>query len=515
MKLLPIGIQTFSEIIHNNYVYVDKTHHIKKLKDNGKYYFLSRPRRFGKSLFLDTLQEAFEGNEKLFKGLYLEKNWDWTKKYPVIKISFGGGLMQTRDEIEEKFQEIIHFNKLRLNIECKLKNSNGCFAELIQYSYQKYKEKVVILIDEYDKPILDNITESKRAIQARELLKGFYSVIKENDKYIQFGFITGVSKFSKVSLFSGLNNLTDITIEKEFGTICGYTQSELESNFVDRLEGKDLKKIKQWYNGYSWLDESVYNPFGILSFFRKGEYENYWFETGTPTFLIEVLRKNRMVIPKLDKLQAGEELITSFDVDKISAEALLFQTGYLTIRAVKQQGTKKTFTLSYPNLEVKSSLNTYILGDYTTNDSNKTEREIGIYESIETGDLERLKKEYKALYSSIPYQWYTKNEIDKYEGYYASVFYSCMSAMGLDTRPEDVTNKGSIDLTVVFEDKVYVFEFKVVEGRGASGGQVALDQIKSKKYHEKYRTDGNTIYLVGIVFSREEKNIVEFVWEKL
>lgn len=253
MKRLPLGIQTFSKLILENHYYVDKTEFVYKLANIGTYFFLSRPRRFGKSSFLDTLKEAFEGNEKIFKGLFLEKNWDWSKKYPVIKISFGGGLMQTPEQVDEIIHGILRYNQRNLGISCeKGLPASVCLKELIEQSSKQFKEKVVVLIDEYDKPILDNIEKEETAIKIREILKGFYSVIKDSDSYIRFVFITGVSKFSKVNLFSGLNNLTDITLDPRFSTICGYTQNELEDTFQEQLSGISLEELKEWYNGYSF-----------------------------------------------------------------------------------------------------------------------------------------------------------------------------------------------------------------------------------------------------------------------
>ena len=291
MKKLPIGRQTFSEVMETGY-YVDKTNYIEMLTNIGTYFFLSRPRRFGKSTFLDTLKDAFEGKEKLFKGLYIGNRWDWSKKHPVIKISFGGGIMQSTEDVYNKIRGVLYFNQKHLDIQCHNTDPSNCLAELIQSSFEKYKEKVVLLIDEYDKPILDNIDNLEVALPVREILKGFYSVIKDSDEYIQFTFITGVSKFSKVNLFSGLNNLKDVTLDERFATICGYTHNELLDTFRNRLEGVPLDTLKSWYNGYNFLGEKVYNPFSLLRFFKDGgSFKNYWFETGTPTFLVKEMKR--------------------------------------------------------------------------------------------------------------------------------------------------------------------------------------------------------------------------------
>ncbi|NPA49256.1 MAG: AAA family ATPase, partial [Thermodesulfobacteria bacterium] len=335
MKKLPIGIQSFEVIRTEGYYYVDKTPFVKKLVDEGKYYFLSRPRRFGKSLFLDTLRQAFLARRELFKDLFLENHWDWSVKYPVIYISFGAGVIKNPEHLNLRINEIFQNHGKLYGVNLKYRTPEGRFEELIILLKEKYRKKVVVLVDEYDKPILDNIEKKETAIEIRESLKNLYSVIKDADPYLKFVFITGVTKFSKVSLFSGLNNLKDITIHPEYATICGYTQSEFEHVFADRLKGLDLEEVKRWYNGYSWLGEPVYNPFDILLFLDFREFRPFWFETGTPTFLIKLLIEKKYFIPELENLEVGEELIESFDVDTIRPETLLFQTGYLTIDRVE------------------------------------------------------------------------------------------------------------------------------------------------------------------------------------
>jgi len=365
MKLLPIGIQTFKKIRNSNYYYVDKTMFVKKLEDGG-YYFMSRPRRFGKSLFLDTLKEAFSGNKELFKGLYLYDNWNWEKRYPVITINFTSGVMSSSQLLKKNIHHILETNAKRYELNLEEKEViNIKFEELITEIYQKHNMPVVVLVDEYDKPILDAIENIEVARENREILKDFYSVLKGMDPYLKLVFLTGVSRFSKVSIFSGLNQLNDITIDPNFATVCGYTQSELESVFEDRLKDLDKDKIKQWYNGYSWLGESVYNPFDILLLFDKKTFKPYWFETGTPTFLIKMFMKNRYYIPELENLEVGDEILSNLDVDNIFPENLLFQAGYLTIKDYKVLGSKNVFKLSYPNFEVRMSFNdaflTYIV----------------------------------------------------------------------------------------------------------------------------------------------------------
>jgi len=510
MKYLPIGIQTFKDIIEGGFYYVDKTHFIPKL--TSKYYFLSRPRRFGKSLFLDTLKEAFSGNKELFKGLYLYDNWDWNKKYPVLKISLGRGVNRSSEDLMINLEEIFLNIQQDHNLKLSYKTPRGKLEETIKILSDRHNHQVVVLIDEYDKPILDAIENIEVARENREILKDFYSVLKDADPYLKLVFLTGVSRFSKVSIFSGLNQLNDITIDPSFATVCGYTQSELESVFEDRLKDFDKEKIKVWYNGYSWLGESVYNPFDILLLFDKKMFKPYWFETGTPTFLIKMFLKNKYYLPELENLEVGDEILSNLDVDNIRVENLLFQAGYLTIKEFKTKGNKNLYTLSFPNLEVKMSFNDFFLGYVIENISLKDKTEIGLIEAFENKQVEKLKDILHRFFASIPHDWYRKNDIDSYEGFYASIVYALFNGAGLNVIAEDNTNKGQIDLSVFNQDSVYIIEFKVVEDKEEG---VALKQIKEKRYYEKYKGKYQEIYLIGIEFSKKDKNIVSFEWEKI
>ena len=507
MKLLPIGIQTFEKIINGNYYYVDKTMFVKKLEEGG-YYFLSRPRRFGKSLFLDTLKEAFSGNKELFKGLYLYENWNWEKRYPVIRLDLSQAYPDTVENLKESISSFLRkiANEHGITLEEKILGLK--FQELIQKLYEKYNEKVVVLIDEYDKPILDVIEDIEKAKQNRDILKKFFEILKPSDPYLRLVFLTGVSRFSKVSIFSGLNQLNDITVDRNFSTICGYTQSELESVFYDRIKDFDKEKIKQWYNGYSWLGESVYNPFDILLLFDKKMFKPYWFETGTPTFLIKMFMKNRYYVPELESLEVGEEILSNLDVDNIFPENLLFQAGYLTIKEFMEE--YGTYILSYPNLEVRKSFNSSFLVYVFKEPVRVSKTETNIKRAILTKDIDKLKDVLYSFFAGIPHDWYRNNDIASYEGFYSSVVYALFNGAGLEIRVEDSTSVGRIDLSILSEDAVYILEFKVVEDKEE---YKALKQIKEKRYYEKYKD--KEVYLIGIEFSKEKKNIVSFEWEKV
>ena len=515
MKKLPIGIQTFSELVDpaENYVYVDKTRELYTLITSGKYFFLSRPRRFGKSVMLSTLYELFSGNRELFRGLYIEDKWDWERKFPVIRISFGSGEFRT----EKKFDTIIYHNlkrnQQRLAISCDdhLDDPGFCFSELIQAAAARYSEKVVILIDEYDKPILDHITDKDLGRFNRDKLKGFYSIIKDLDEYIRFVMITGVSKFAKMNLFSGLNNLDDITIKSRFATICGYTHQEVEQSFAEHLQGVDMDKLREWYNGYNYFGEPIYNPFDILLFLSsEKEYRPYWWSTGNPSFLIDLLNEQRRYLPELENCVVDDIILDTFDVDHIDLVALLWQTGYLTFAEKFTRRNRLFYRLKVPNKEIQLSLNE-LLVDYLTNQrQDKIPLQDSLYDALHAGDLETFHKTLHALFAGIPYQNYANKIIEKYEGYYASVIYAYLASLGLPFVAEDVSSKGRVDMSIILPQAVYVIEFKVDNAPGA-----ALEQIQEKGYHRKYLADNRTVYIIGIGFDSNKKNITEFEWEKV
>ncbi len=506
-KKLPIGIQTFREIREEEYYYVDKSSFARQLIDQGKYYFLSRPRRFGKSLFLDTVKELFEGNEPLFRGLFIHDQWNWSVSHPVIRISFGEGVVKSGGELKERISELLLHHQRQLGVTCEAASNAGCFLELIRKTHQKFGQRVVILVDEYDKPILDNIESPEIALEIREKLKDIYSVIKGADAHVKFAFLTGVSKFSKVSLFSGLNNLKDITLDQRYSAICGYTDSDLDNVFAPELEGLDRGEIRQWYNGYNWLGDAVYNPFDLLLLFDQRQFRPWWFETGTPTFLIKLLSQRPQFTPDLAKIMAPESLLSTFDVGNIPVEALLFQTGYLTIDFARFLPGRLELTLRYPNKEVQSSLNDSLLQVLSQDPMVPAVNVSRLYDILMADDLFALRELFHSFFASIPHDWYRKNQLAGYEGYYASIFYSYFAALGLEITVEDTTNRGRIDMTVRFNRRIYLFEFKVVEM--VPEGK-ALAQLKSRGYAEKYRQYGEPITLVGVEFSRESRNIVGF-----
>ena len=526
MKKFPIGISTLEKIQDGNFYYVDKTAFVRQLVEEGAgYYFLARPRRFGKSLFLDTLKQAFLGNKKVFEGLYLEHHWDWSVVYPVIHISYSGhSALSTEADLQVKLTELLAEHARHHQLSLRGESVSHQFQFLILDLQEKYNEKVVVLIDEYDKPILDSIEDTARAEKLRDVLKGFYGVLKDLDAYLKFVFLTGVSKFSKAGIFSGLNNLEDISMNEGYANICGITQHELETVYAKPIQMLALKqvlseqacldRIKLWYNGYRFTQSvtTLYNPFSTLSLFSAQEFRNYWFQTGTPSFLIKLMLKDKYAFKDLENSSIEMNDTSTFELDNLDLTQLLFQTGYLTIKEVtKSLITQKiSYQLKMPNAEVRESFCNYLLSYLYP----RVER--NMYSSMcETalieGKPELLEKSFKGLLASLPHHWYTNNQLQHYEGFYCSVIYAFVVGMGLDVTPEDVTNYGRIDFTIKALEKIFIFEFKVIDEDDTDTS--ALQQIKNKNYAQKYKSLSDNIYLIGIHFSKEQRNVVGFEWE--
>ena len=373
-RRLPLGIQTFRELRELECYYVDKTTYVKRLLDKGKYYFLSRPRRFGKSLFLDTLKELFEGSEELFAGLYIHERWTWSARHPVVRLSFGGRHFASSGDLDANLAAQLDDIEVEAGLNPRYETAPERFGYLIRTLHRQTGRRVVVLVDEYDKPILDALEDREVARANRDFLRGLYGVIKDSDAHVRFAFLTGISKFSKVNrprhfrgsfldgrtgwaggeaggaddgaLFSQLNNLTDITLDPRYSSICGYTEHDLDTVFGPELAGLDREQVREWYNGYSWLGaEQVYNPYDVLLLFDRHKYAAHWFETGTPAFLVDLLLERRVASVSLDRMVSTEEMLSTFDVEQIGTEALLFQTGYLTITGEEELGGKALYRL--------------------------------------------------------------------------------------------------------------------------------------------------------------------------
>ena len=502
-------MQTFRELREKDCYYVDKTAYVERLVHEGKHYFLSRPRRFGKSLFLDTLKELFEGNEALFAGLHIHDGWRWSASHPVVRLDFAGGHFAKPAHLHANVSAQLDGIEMATGVTPRYDTAPERFGYMLRSLHERTGRRVAVLVDEYDKPILDALVETPALARAnRDYLAGLYGVIKANDAHVHFTFLTGVSKFSKVNLFSQLNNLTDITLDPVYSSICGYTEGDLDTVFAPEITGLDRERVREWYNGYNWLGpEKVYNPYDVLLLMRRRMFAAHWFETGTPAFLVETLCKRRVSSVSLGDTVSTGALLSEFDVERSGTEALLFQTGYLTIAAEEELGGTALYRLSYPNREVRQSLNEHLLRHLVQNAERQTANSMRLHRLLAAHDCSGLKDLFHAFFASIPYEWYTNNDIARYEGYYASVFYSYFAALGYEIAVEDSTSHGRLDMAVRSDGHVYLFEFKVTE---LSPPGSALTQLRERRYADKYRGRDEPIHLIGVEFSRKTRNVTAF-----
>ena len=457
---------------------------------------------------INTCKELFEGSEPLFKGLVIHGGWDWSVRHPVLRLSFGSGNFKEPGYLRTNLMAQLDFLEDQAGLDSRYDTATERFGRLIRTSSARGGQRVAVLVDEYDKPILDALEIPEVARANRDFLRGLYATIKDCDAHVRFTFVTGVSRFSKVSLFSGLNNLTDITLDPDYSTLCGYTDADLDTVFAPELPGLDRDEIRDWYDGYSWRGaETVYNPFDVLLLFRNREFGAYWFETATPAFLVETLVARGVSALTLEGMTGTASLLGAFDVDRIEPEALLFQTGYLTIRATESRRGRTRYRLGYPNREVFQSLNESLLA-HLTRDPRREAHGDRLHDLLAAGDVPGLKALFHAFFAGIPYEWHTNNEIARFEGYYASVFYSYFAAvLGPAVTVEDSSSRGRADMAVRAGGQVYVFEFKVVEQAGPGA---ALAQLQARGYADKYRGAGAPVHLVGVEFSSASRNVVAF-----
>ena len=507
-RRLPIGIQTFRKLREQDCYYVDKTAYIRLLLLGGTHYFLSRPRRFGKSLFLDTLKEFFEGNQELFAGLHIHDRHDWSERHPVVRLDFGRGYFEEPGTLHANLSAQLDDIEGATGVRPRYGTGPERFGYLIKSLHERTGQRVVVLVDEYDKPILDALEQPQVARANRGYLRGLYGVIKASDAHVHFTFLTGVSKFTKVSVFSVLNNLTDLTLDRRYSAICGYTERDLDTVFAPELFGLDREQVREWYDGYRWRGaEKVYNPYDVLLLFDTREFAAHWFETGTPAFLVDTLFQRRVASVSLDAMVSTAELLSAFDVGNIGTEALLFQSGYLTITSEEELGGKPLYRLGYPNREVRQSMNEHLLRHLVQDSERQTENSIRLARLLAAHDCAGLEGLFQAFFASIPYEWHTNNDIANYEGYYASVFYSYFAALGYEIAVEESSSHGRLDMAVRTGGHVYLFEFKVVEL--APPGS-ALAQLQARDYAAKYRGRGEPIHLVGVEVSRKTRNVTAF-----
>lgn len=515
MKQLPIGIQTFEHLITGDFLYVDKTRHIYELiKPASARYFLSRPRRFGKSLLVTTLKAIFEGKRGLFDGLAIaDMPYDW-EVYPIIHLDLSGKKVDTADDLTTYLCNQINLIAAQYDIQLEWESYEERFAELIRKLATI--NRVAVLIDEYDKPILDNIGRTEQVREIKETLSAFYGIIKASDAHLRFVLLTGVSKFSKVSIFSKLNNLEDLTMDANYADMLGYTQTELKDYFQEYLKvvcrqfgltmPALLEKIEHWYNGYrfSTRDTKVYNPISTMLMLKKLEFKSYWFETGTPTFLIDLIKSSRYHLSELEHLYTEEEAFSTFEVEHLEIEPLLVQTGYLTIKDYSPED--RIYTLSYPNYEVKSVFNRRLLSAYAEiSDAVTSGSLFKLTRALKSGDPDEFFQVLRIFFANIPYDIQLKHE-----KYYQSIFYLIFSLIGLRIEAEVRTSSGRADAVVQTDSAIFIFEFKLFDTR-----ESALAQIKEKQYYLKYKGTGKPICLIGVEFNKDERNIGGWTMESL
>ncbi|MCB0594752.1 MAG: ATP-binding protein [Lewinellaceae bacterium] len=507
----PIGIQDFRELRRDGYVYVDKTRHIHRILTVGKYYFLSRPRRFGKSLLLSTIKELYSGRKELFDGLWIEDQWDWGQTNPVIWIKFSSQGVKTMGLVPA-LHKMLGEAAQSLGIELQETHYDQKFKELIAKSAAN--RKTVLLIDEYDKPIIDYLDDVEQAEANREVLKNFYSVLKDSDPYLELVFITGVSAFSKVSIFSDLNNLHNISLTDLAEDLLGITQKELESNFEEPMRQAAEKnnltfeellgKVKRWYNGYSWTGENkLYNPFSLLSFLSGKRFQNFWFETGTPTFLIKEMKQQAYY--DIGETSATANDLNNFDLRRLNPITVLFQTGYLTITHYEPEDL--LYTLDYPNVEVKHSLQEILLNEYLDYPRRGAlPRVVDLRNALRQKDIDRVIAIINAAFAEIPGELWK----GKTEHFYHAVTHLLFSLLGTYIQSEVRTAKGRCDGLVQTDDYIYVLEFKLDKS-----AEEALAQIKEKGYLAPYADSPKEKIALGISFSSEERKVVDWKVEVL
>jgi nicotinamide riboside kinase len=512
MKELPVGIQSFADLRGRGCVYVDKTRMIERLISRGKTLFLSRPRRFGKSLLVSTLQALFEGRKDLFEGLYIADKVDWEKRYSVIKLDWSNITHTSAETIERA--ALAHLREVAVSWEITLTQEYAadCFGELIRCLHQKTGAQVVALVDEYDMPMLDVLNDPPEIIEGiRKFLQNFYRVLKGTDEHLRFVLMTGISKFAKVSVFSALNNLVDVTFDAEYATLCGYTQGELESCFAPHIEElaaahncdvpEVLAEIRRWYNGFSWDGEnSVYNPFSTLVLLLQKRFTNLWFETGTPMFLVNLMKERNDVSLLLEPAQMKETEYNSFDYRTLDTKQLFFQSGYLTIKNAAKDAFNKelVYTLGIPNYEVRQSLMDYLTSSFAVYPVDKTISTRGrMMGALLSGDAAVFETNLKELFSNIPYQLHIPRE-----AYYHSMLLLWLNMLGFHVDAEVSTSKGRIDAVWTWKERAVIVEVKYAsKGALKTLLDTAMEQIKKKGYCERYAATHQRVAQLAVAFS--------------
>jgi hypothetical protein len=516
MKKLSIGVQAFEVMRTQGFVYVDKTEGIHQLATEGMYYFLARPRRFGKSLLVSTLKCLFEARRELFAGLWIAApgRWEW-QAHPVVVLDFNGIALNTPERLEADLTQALDTRAREAGLALENPTLVSRFTELLLGLARQAGQPVVVLIDEYDKPLVEHLGKGEAGLAIaranRDLLRAFYGVLKGGAvaPLLRFVLLTGVSRFSRVSIFSALNNLQDISQSAQYAGLLGYTQAELEDSFQEHIArfaatagqspAQVVATLAQHYDGYRFSTRPlrVYNPFSTLNALKEMEFRNYWFETGTPSFLVNLLHEKRYAPPQIEGLQVSEAVFSTFDLERLSPEALLFQTGYLTIQDVQDN----IYTLNYPNQEVKTAFTEALLLATEGLAPEVSSHVLRLSRHLQEENLEAFFETLRAIFAAIPYDIQTKRD----EGYYHTLCYLALSATGGAAQSSVLTSRGRIDMAMACPDKVYVIEFKCGQSAAA-----ALQQIQDKGYAERYRQTGRKVILLGINFSLKTRNVAEW-----
>ena len=534
LRKLPIGVQSFKVLRNDRYLYVDKTEYITQLVTSSRVYFLSRPRRFGKSLFLSTLAAYFLGQKELFKGLYLEKAEEeqavlesrtaW-QEYPVFYLDFNTGNYNCMEALQENLNIFLSRLEDIYGKEAIEETPPKRFEGLLKRAYQKTGKQVVILVDEYDKPLLQTMGVNEALNeQYRNELKAFYSVLKTCDEYIRFAFLTGVTKFSKISIFSDLNNLKDISLHETYAGICGITQKELEDNFEPEIQAlaerqglgyaQAIAALKRWYDGYLFhpTGEGMYNPFSLLNAFDYKEIKSFWFSTGTPTFLVNFLKEAHYFIPDLDgNVELDESGLQTYRAVAQDALPILFQAGYLTIK--KYISDLRLYRLGFPNDEVRYGFLHNLLPAYSDVPFGQTGVWVGRFvQDIRNGNVNEFMERMQSIIAGIPYDDFPKEKLKLREQNYQTAVYLVFALMGQFVQTEVHCSTGRADCIVITVDTVYIFEFKL-SGNGSA--EDAIEQIKEGTYAAKYKMDGKKIVLIGAGFEEATRTIKDWITEML
>ena len=519
MKKLPLGIQNIREIIEGDYVYIDKTQYVCNLLNDAKYYFLSRPRRFGKSLLLDTIGEVCKGDKELFKGLWIyDSGYDFIK-YPVIRLDMSNIVNNTPTMFEESLSHELRHLIRDEGFDLTSDRPADLFKSFIKALSNKYNQKVVVLIDEYDKPILDHLLDIETAEANRTVVRGFYGVLKSMDPYLRFTFITGVSKFTKTSIFSEVNNLLDITMQEKYANICGIPIGDLDEHFHEHIEELALRpnfsrytslrdEILAWYDGYSWDGATrVINPYGLITFFLQGRFASFWYSSGSPKFLLDMIKKRPEIFANLSDYRMIEWTMDVFDVENIQPAALLFQTGYLTVREALPSPGSAGYLLAIPNREVREAFNLHIMSELSEKGPDAAQSAYwDMYDALQSGNLQRMLVILKSLFAAIPYQLHINRE-----AYYHSIFLAVMNVLGFDVDAEVSVSMGRIDAVLELADKIYIMEFKYRDCPPDTAPEIkqklleelsedGLRQIREKDYANKYITSGKKVIQAAFAF---------------